>query len=105
MISRRTVDRSACSWRGLVLLSFVSVCASANVASELFTRGYAVLPEPQEVALSGRDVGFGTGWRLELSGQITSNDIAVTSLLEGLESRFHLTVAEPTGTLTAGVIP
>ena len=104
MISRETVHRIARFWRGLVLLSFVSLCVSASVTSQLFTRGYTVLPEPQQVTLSGRDVGFGTGWRLKLSGQITSNDIAVTSLLEGLESRFHLTVAEPSGTASAGVI-
>jgi hypothetical protein len=58
-------------------------------ASQLASRGYVVLPEPQNVALGAGDFRFGPAWSVQRKG-VAANDIAVTSLAEGLKSRFHL---------------
>src|SRR5690242_2753092 len=68
----------------------------AATASPLAARGYAVLPEPQRVSLSGPDFRFGPGWGIELNG-IAAGDSAVSSLNEGLSSRFHTRLADKAG--------
>ncbi len=72
-------------------------------ASPLSDRGYTVLPAPQKVTLSGADFSFGTGWKIERKG-VGADDIAVTSLSDGLKSRFHAQ-SGPAGTITLAVAP
>jgi hypothetical protein len=48
-----------------------------------------VLPEPRSVELGAADFRFGPAWSVERTG-VAAKDIAVTSLSEGLKSRFHL---------------
>ena len=78
---------------GLLVL-FMSICfveaGHAATNSPLFVRGYTVLPEPQEVDLKGGDIEFGAGWSLELEPSVKPDDVAVESLKEELQSRWHV---------------
>jgi hypothetical protein len=66
----------------------------AAIASPLFVRGYTVIPEPQKVTLSGKDFEFSPSWRLELAPGVPPDDIAVQSLKQELQERFHLALVE-----------
>lgn len=71
--------------------------ASAGTASPLFARGYTVIPEPQKVTLTGKDFEFSPSWRLELAPGVPPDEIAVQSLKQELQERFHLALAEAKG--------
>jgi hypothetical protein len=71
--------------------------AKAATASPLFARGYTVIPEPQKVTLSGREFEFAPSWRLELAADLKADDIAVVSLKQELQERFHLALVEASG--------
>lgn len=58
--------------------------------SALYLRGYTVIPEPQQVELKGADFEIGPGWRIELSANVSANDVAVESLKEQLEERHRI---------------
>lgn len=76
-----------------MLVVFVSVLflAAAHAAgSPLFARGYTVLPEPQQVDLTGGSFEFGSAWRVELGSGVKARDIAVQSLKDELRSRWHV---------------
>jgi hexosaminidase len=77
------------------VLCVVSMAAPATAAtpSPLFARGYTVIPEPQKVALSGKDFELTAPWRLELGPGVKADDVAVVSLKEGLEERFHFVLS------------
>jgi hypothetical protein len=66
-------------------------------ASPLFARGYTVIPEPQKVTLTGQDFEFTSSWRLQLGPGVKADDIAVVSLKEELQERFHLALSEAKG--------
>ena len=85
-------SRSFISTGLLTLLMSVGFGQSGHAAtsSQLFGRGYTVLPEPQMVDLKGEDFDFGTGWSLELEPSVKSNDVAVESLKDELHSRWHV---------------
>ena len=74
------------------------MAANAETASILWSRGYAVLPEPQQVELRGDDVRFGPAWSLERGAGIAENDVAVETLSGVLQARFGLHAAAGTGT-------
>jgi hypothetical protein len=48
-----------------------------------------VIPQPQKVSLGAGDISFGDGWQLQLDPSVSSNDVAVEALREGLSQRFH----------------
>ena len=68
--------------------------ASAATASPLFARGYTVIPAPQQVTLTGKDLEFAPSWRLALGPGVKGDDIAVVSLKEELQERFHLVLSQ-----------
>jgi hexosaminidase len=84
-------------FRGLFFL----VCGLIGVAlglhgatvSPLFERGYNVIPVPQEVNLKDNDFEFGNGWRLELGSGVSTTEVAVESLKNGLAERYGVTLA------------
>jgi hypothetical protein len=84
---------------GAVAIAFVSLAGPLRGAttSPLFARGYTVIPEPQKVALSGREFEFAASWRLELGPGVKADDIAAVSLKEELQERFHLALSEAKG--------
>ena len=73
----------------VLVLSQAMNGVSATV-SPLHARGYAVIPEPQKVALRGADLQFGDGWELELGAGVRPDDVAVVSLRDDLASRYRL---------------
>jgi hypothetical protein len=78
-------------WAEVALLAAGN--ALAATVSPLYSRGYTVIPEPQRVTLRGSDFRFGDGWQLELGRSVPPDDVAVESLKQGLESRFHLSLS------------
>jgi N-acetyl-beta-hexosaminidase len=80
----------------------------ADTVSPLFARGYTVIPEPQKVSLNAGDFIFGPGWRLDVDGSVSSNDVAIEALREGLSSRFHIALngsAAGAGTISLRIAP
>jgi len=78
----------------LVGVLFLTIGSSviAATSSPLFARGYTVIPTPQKVSLSRNDFEFSGVWRLALGSGMSSGDIAVQSLKESLQERFHLSI-------------
>ena len=66
----------------------------AATVSPLLARGYTVIPEPQKVTLRGSDFEFTPFWQLELGTGVKADDVAVESLKEELQERFHLVLSE-----------
>ncbi len=90
--------------RFALVLAFVAIASmsvadtlQAATASPMFARGYTAVPEPQKVTLSGRDFEFAASWRLELGSGVKADDIAVVSLKQELQERFHLVLPEGKG--------
>ncbi|HVB28501.1 MAG TPA: glycoside hydrolase family 20 zincin-like fold domain-containing protein, partial [Terriglobia bacterium] len=77
-----------------VVLAIVLAWVPLNGATQspLFDRGYNVIPIPQKVELQGGDLEFGSGWRLETGQGVKPDDVAVTSLKKGLETRDGITL-------------
>ena len=82
---------------------FVAGNACAAASSALYSKGYTVIPQPQEVALRGTDFRFEGGWQLSLGDGIRSNDVAVETLTDGLASRFHLNLEGANSHSTGGI--
>jgi len=82
-----------------MILALVSLAAPApaTTASPLFARGYTVIPEPQKVTLTGKDFEFSPSWRLELAPGVRPEEVAVESLKQELQERFHLALEEAKG--------
>ena len=83
------------------VLAVLLVCSGnvlrAATVSALFARGYAVIPAPQRVTLSGKDFEVAAPWWLELGPGVKADDVAVQSLQEGLRERFHFALSEGKG--------
>ncbi|MEK7830919.1 MAG: beta-N-acetylhexosaminidase, partial [Acidobacteriota bacterium] len=71
----------------LALLLFTFTSAIAQPPTELFLRGYSVLPSPQKVELQSGDIEFNDAWVYD-AGKIAKDHIAVRSLLRELQE-FH----------------
>ncbi|MGH9328576.1 MAG: beta-N-acetylhexosaminidase [Terriglobia bacterium] len=83
-----TTDRQNI-WRELAAgLALIAFTLANGYASPLSSRGYTVLPQPQQVELKGGDFEFGSGWRLELGPGVKASDVSVESLKEGLSRRY-----------------
>ncbi|MEJ2007137.1 MAG: hypothetical protein P8Z30_03115, partial [Acidobacteriota bacterium] len=76
----------------LVAVALAWTAANAATVSPLLAHGYTVMPEPQKVELKGGDFEFGSGWRLQLGQGVKLDDIAVTSLEDGLKKRDGITL-------------
>ncbi|HCC58856.1 MAG TPA: hypothetical protein DEQ47_16670 [Solibacterales bacterium] len=71
--------------------------ATAETTSPLFSRGYALIPEPQRVALRGGDFRLGADWRMERGLGVKASSVAVQSLAEELNARYHLALTGGSG--------
>ena len=79
----------------LVLLTSAMLIPAALLGqnpSPLAAAGYAVLPVPQKVTLTGKNFPLNSGWQLDLEASVKEKDVAVESLKEGLATRFHLSL-------------
>ena len=74
------------------------MAAHAETVSSLWLRGYAVLPEPQQVELREGDVRFGPAWSLDRGAGVAPGDAAAEALSDELRSRFGLPAAAGSGT-------
>jgi hypothetical protein len=63
---------------------------NAATLSPLTARGYTVLPVPQKVALGQEEFPISDAWQIVLENGVTADDIAVESLKQDLNQRFHL---------------
>jgi len=59
-----------------------------GMVTELWQRGYAVIPYPQRVRLQQGDLVLEPGWGLVLSDAVPAEDVAVSSLVAGMSVRF-----------------
>src|SRR5271155_2428996 len=85
--------------RKLFLFGLCVVAAHTETVTSLWSRGYAVLPEPQQVELRAGDVRFGPNWSLDRGPGVTQGDAADETLLDELQSRFGLHPAAGGGTV------
>ncbi len=95
-----------CLFHGILLLAAVlSACgllaAPAAGPTELFLRGYSVVPSPRDVRLSGGDVALSSGWSYR--AEVPANHVAVRSLLQDLKS-FHGLELGPAGAAIQKVV-
>ena len=86
----------------LLIAILLSAAVQAETVSKLWSRGYTVIPEPQQVELQDSDLRFGPQWAMQLGVGVSRTDVAVDSLRELLESRFGLEQAR-TATAAATV--
>src|SRR5579864_399257 len=85
--------------RILTLAITLAVAGRAETVSKLWSRGYAVLPDPQQVELRDGDRQFGPEWQLRRGAGVAENDVAVETLVEELESRFAMRMTANAATL------
>jgi len=78
--------------------------ARADTVSPLSAQGYTVLPSPQRVKLEGRDLRFGSSWRLQVGPEVDPADVAVESLRQELAERDHIVLAGSNDGATAGAL-
>ncbi len=69
------------------LILVLAVAAYGQDATELWQRGYSVIPTPRSVRFAGGDVRFGNNWSVD-DGKVGGTHIAVRSLLKDLDE-FH----------------
>jgi len=60
------------TWRATLIAMLTAGVLSARPATDLWLRGYSVIPSPRNVRLSGGDIVLDSTWRLEAR----ENDIA-----------------------------
>src|SRR5262245_987110 len=95
-LTRRRSNVSA----ALYVVVFLSALSSTYAASlsPLAAQGRSVLPVPQQVRLGTSEFAVTNEWQLTLGPGIPANDVAVESLKEQLDARFHLTLSESKST-------
>jgi hypothetical protein len=79
--------------RILALAVALAVAGRSETISKLWSRGYAVIPDPQQVELRDGDRRFGPEWQLQRGAGVAEGDVAVETLARELESRFGLRMA------------
>ncbi|HET7100642.1 MAG TPA: glycoside hydrolase family 20 zincin-like fold domain-containing protein, partial [Terriglobia bacterium] len=76
----------------LVVAAGFAPLLRAATPSDLYLRGYNLIPAPQKIELKSGDLQFDSGWRLETGKGVKADDVAVESLKEGLETRHGITL-------------
>jgi hypothetical protein len=90
-------------WTALLLcLVFLPAASDARQPTNLFLRGYTVIPTPQKVALEDGDLEFNDSWSYD-TGALAQNHIATRALLRDLGD-FHTINLRPAGNRTSNVI-
>jgi hexosaminidase len=85
----RPASRHAPRW-ALALVLAATGAAHAATASPLAAAGYAVLPAPQRVTLSGSEFAISDAWRMKVAPGIPATDIAIETLTDELATRHGL---------------
>ncbi len=84
------------------MLFFPATLWGKPLPTELFLRGYSVIPSPQRVQLQAGDVEFDSSWVYQ-TGQIASSHIAVRTLLKDIKE-FHSIELTPSSASARKVI-
>ena len=79
--------------QALLFLLVISPLMGEAVSS-LSARGFTVLPVPQRVKLEVDDIVVTGEWRIAAADGLQSHDVAVESLREQFDERFHLRLSE-----------
>jgi hexosaminidase len=79
----------------LLCLTIFTIPDSQQNPTELFLRGYSVIPTPQKVELQSNDIEFDETWVYH-AGNIGGDHIAIRSLLRDLKD-FHRIELKPSG--------
>jgi hexosaminidase len=79
----------------LLCLQFFAATETPETPTELFLRGYSVIPTPQKVELQSGDIELDDTWVYD-AGKIAGDHIAARSLLRDLKD-FHLIDLKPAG--------
>jgi hexosaminidase len=79
---------------GLLFL-ILSYTAQAQQPTELFLRGYSVIPSPQKVTLQDGEIEFNESWGYD-AGRLAKDHIAVRSLLRDLQEFRQLSLKPST---------
>ncbi len=77
----------------ILTLAIALMAARADTVTTLWSRGYAVLPDPQRVELQEGDVRVGPEWSIARGPGVTEDNGAGAVLAEELQSRFGLRLA------------
>src|SRR6185437_3247305 len=77
-------------WAAFAAAAAGHASATTPLSSPLSSRGYSVLPQPQQVELQPSDFPFASGWSLVLAPGVPANDAAVETLREDLQERFGI---------------
>lgn len=91
--------RAACLFS---LLLFIFAPVLAQSPTDLFLRGYSVIPTPQKVELQRGEIGFDDSWVYD-AGKLAKDHIVVRSLLGDLRE-FHLIEIRPAAGQAKNVI-
>lgn len=86
----------------LLFLMALPFTARAQQPTELFLRGYSVVPSPQKVSFQTGDIDFNETWSYD-AGAISKDHIAVRSLLRDLQA-FHQITLKPAAAKSANLI-
>jgi hexosaminidase len=81
--------------RRFCLLMVIAGCTQTvrgATPSELYSRGYTLIPAPQQVEFEGQDIEFDGSWKIVPGGGVTSDGVALESLKEGLKDRGGITL-------------
>ncbi len=80
----------------------IATAQSTHQPTDLFLRGYSVIPTPQKVELQEGDIEISESWGYD-AGDLTPNSIAIRTLIEGLKD-FHSLNLKPANRQTRNVI-
>jgi len=73
----------------LFCLLFVAATRDARQSTDLFLRGYSIIPAPQKVELRDGEIEFDESWRYDARA-VAPNHIAIRALAGDLKSFHHL---------------
>ena len=76
----------------LLILGLAQMVRGAT-PSELYSRGYTLIPAPQQVELKGGDIELDGSWKIQPASGVKPDDVAVESLKEDLKDRYGLVLA------------
>lgn len=80
----------------LVLCLLCATALPAQPLTDLWLRGYSVIPTPRKVQLDSRDIVVDSSWRID-AGSIGNQHIAVRTLIRDLEDFHGLRFHPPSG--------
>ena len=79
---------------GLAASLALAATSHPEMVSSLYSRGYTVIPEPQQVKLGGSDFEISAAWRVEVGPGVPPGDVAVEILREEFQALYGLKLSD-----------